>query len=78
MSATVPATDGSDPRIVAATLSFGHDGAAEAVIEVRFANGAQQGVTFTCDALAPVLEREGIDRLEDLVGRPWDVLLGAP
>ena len=55
----------------------GGNGEAEAIIELRFPNGAEQGVTFTCDVLAGALDRAGITALEQLVGHPWSVLLGA-
>ena len=65
-----------EPVILSALLTVGHDGEAEAIVELRFPNGAQQGVTFTCESLAGALDRAGITDLEGLVGHPWSVLLG--
>ena len=69
--------NGPEPMIIGALMTVGHDGEAEAIIELRFPNGAEQGVTFTCDVLARALDRAGITALEQLVGHPWSVLLGA-
>ena len=65
-----------EPVIIGALLTVGHDGEAEAIIELRFPNGARQGVTFTCDVLAGALDRAGINELDELVGHSWSVLLG--
>ncbi len=65
----------SESVIVAASLTAGHDGAAEAVIDIRYPNGAVRSVTFTCDALSAALDRHGISSLDDLRGRPWTVLV---
>lgn len=67
----------SDPDavIIGAALAAGHDGAAEAVITLRYANGVARNVTFTCEALGHALDRAGITTLEDLCGRPWTVLV---
>ena len=75
----VEAEPGPDaqPMITSALLTAGHDGEAEAIIELLFPNGARQGLTFTCDLLAGALDRAGITALEQLVGHPWNVLLGA-
>ena len=67
----------AQPMITSALLTVGHDGEAEAMIELLFPNGARQGLTFTCDMLAGALDRAGITALEQLVGHPWNVLLGA-
>ena len=64
-----------EPVIIGALLTVGHDGQAEAIIEISFPNGARQGVTFTCDMLAGALDRAGINALDELVGHPWSVLL---
>ena len=65
----------TEPMIVGARLTVGHDGEAEAIIELRFPNGVQQGATFTCDALAAAFDRHGFTTLDELVGHPWSVLL---
>jgi len=62
------------PRISEAVIAAGHDGRAELVVEVTYANGATARVRLDEDAAEPVLEAAGIARIEDLVGRPWDIL----
>jgi hypothetical protein len=70
---STPAT--AVPVIVAAAVAAGHDGRAEAVLDVRYPNGAVRSVTVTEDALADAVRVAGVDRLEDLCGQPWTVLL---
>jgi hypothetical protein len=72
------ADHGDEPVIVAATMTAGHDGAAEAVIDIRYPNGAVRSVTFDCDSLGLALDRYQIASLDDLCGRPWTVLVETP
>ena len=65
------------PRITEAVLSAGHDGRAELVVVVAYANGATARVRLDEEAAEPVLEAAGVLRIEDLVGRPWDILAPA-
>ncbi|HEY8120419.1 MAG TPA: hypothetical protein VII78_03820 [Myxococcota bacterium] len=65
------------PRITEAVLAAGHDGRAELVVEVTYANGATARVRLDEEAAEPVLEAAGIARIEDLVGAPWDILAAA-
>jgi hypothetical protein len=65
------------PRITEALLSAGHDGRAELVVVVAYANGATARVRLDEEAAEPVLEAAGVLRIEDLVGRPWDILAPA-
>jgi hypothetical protein len=62
------------PRITEAVLAAGHDGRAELVVEVTFANGATSRVRLDEEAAEPMLEAAGVSRIEDLVGRHWDIL----
>jgi hypothetical protein len=64
-------------RITEAVIAAGHDGRAELVIEVTYANGARARVRLDEEAAEPVLAAAGIARIEDLVGRPWDILTAA-
>ena len=75
MTEAAALTDLSEPMIVGALLTVGHDGEAEAILELLFPNGARQGVTFTCDALVAAFDRHGFTSLDELVGHPWSVLL---
>ena len=70
---STPAT--SVPVIVAAAVAAGHDGRAEAVLDVRYPNGAVRSVTVTEDAVVDAVRTAGVDRLEDLCGHPWTVLV---
>jgi hypothetical protein len=74
----VSAARAPQPTIVSATLAGGHDGRAEAVIGVRYPNGAVRSVTVTETAVADAVRAAGVDRLEDLRGHPWTVLLRDP
>jgi len=67
----------SAPRISAAAIAAGHDGRAELVVEVTYANGATARVRLDEEAAEPVLGAAGVARIEDLVGRPWDILAAA-
>lgn len=64
----------SAPRITEAVLAAGHDGRAELVVEVTYANGATARVRFDEEAAEPMLEAAGVTRIEDLVGCSWDIL----
>jgi hypothetical protein len=68
---------GETPRIREAVLAPGHDGRAELVIAVTYASGAVARVRLDEQAAEPVLAAAGITRLEDLVGRAWDILAPA-
>jgi hypothetical protein len=63
------------PVIVGAVMTAGHDGRAEAVLEVRYPNGATRSVTVTQETAADAVHAAGVDRLDDLRGHPWTVLL---
>jgi hypothetical protein len=67
----------SAPQITEAVLTAGHDGRAELVVEVTYTNGATARVRLDEEAAEPVLEAAGVSRIEDLVGRPWDILAAA-
>ena len=66
----------AEPTIVAAQVVAGHDGQAEIAVHVRHPNGAERNICFPHDAIGPVLDAADISSLDQLVGRPWTVLLG--
>jgi hypothetical protein len=68
----------AEPTIVDARLAVGHDGIAEMTVHVRYPNGAVRDICFPHDAIGPVLDAGGITSLDQLIGRPWTVLLGTP
>ena len=68
-------TSSAEPQIVAAHVAAGHDGQAEISVAVRYPNGAVRDICYPHDAIGPVLDAAGISSLDDLVGRPWTVLI---
>jgi hypothetical protein len=60
--------------IESAELSAGHDGRAELVLLVRYPNGASARVRLDEEAAAQALDGAGITRLDDLIGKAWDIL----
>lgn len=76
---TGPAGAGAQPQdgavIAEALLSGGHDGAAEAVVRIRYANGADHEVVMDGDRLGAVMDRLGLTSLDELRGHPWSVLV---
>lgn len=65
----------NEPVITAASVTPGHDGAAEISLDVRYPNGAERAISFTHDSISQVLDAAGVTSLDDLVGRPWSILL---
>lgn len=68
----------SDPVIIDARVAAGHDGQAEISVHVRHPNGAVRDICFPHDAIGPVLDARGITTVDQLIGRPWTVLLEPP
>jgi hypothetical protein len=60
--------------IIAAELAAGHDGLAEVLVAIRYPNGAERAVSLPLEAVDDALEAIGVDTLDALVGRPWNVL----
>lgn len=74
--ASAPVAEIEEVEIVA-----GHDARAEVVIHLRFPNGGRSQVRLDEEAARYVLDQAGIADMEELRGRPWDILkpaLGAP
>jgi hypothetical protein len=67
----------SAPCITEALLAAGHDGRAELVVVIGYANGASARVRLDEEAAEPLLEAAGVTRIEDLVGRSWELLAPA-
>jgi hypothetical protein len=67
----------AEPRISEALLAAGHDGRAELVLVVVYANGATARVRLDEEAAEPVLAAAGTLSIEGLVGRRWDILSAA-
>jgi hypothetical protein len=64
----------SEPVIVAASLAAGHDGQAEVAVDVLYATGAIRAAVFSYDAIGAALDAAGVERLDELIGRPWTIL----
>ena len=63
--------------IESAELAAGHDGRAELVLRVRYPNGASTEVRLDEEAVAFALDAAGVTSLDDLTGKPWDILARA-
>jgi hypothetical protein len=63
--------------IEAAELAAGHDGRAELVLRLRYPNGASCELRLDEEAVAFALDEAGITCLDDLTGKPWDILARA-
>ncbi len=63
------------PLIASTALAAGHDGRAEIVLELAYPNGARTQLSVTEEAMARALDVAGVQRLEDLHGQPWTVLI---
>ena len=77
MTGAVKSSAPTEAIITGAVVSPGHDGAAEAVVEVRYPNGAVRTLSFTSDALGNVLDHLRFTSLAELIGHPWTVLVGS-
>lgn len=64
-----------EPTIVAAHVVAGHDGLAEIAVHVQYPNGAVRDICFPHHAIGPVLDAARITSIDQLVGRPWTILL---
>jgi hypothetical protein len=66
-----------DARIVGAEIGAGHDGRAELVITLEFANGGRSRLPLDTDRGLSLLGRCGAGRAADLIGRSWHELMEA-
>jgi hypothetical protein len=64
-----------EPTIVGATIAAGHDGQAEIAIVVRYGTGATRTAVYSYEAVGAALDAAGVRELDELVGRPWTILL---
>ncbi|MAT06038.1 MAG: hypothetical protein CL424_13450 [Acidimicrobiaceae bacterium] len=63
--------------ITRADVVGGHDGRAEIEIELTYDNGGTSTISLDEEACITSLDRAGIGSIDDLVGRPWHVVLPA-
>ncbi|MDO9472594.1 MAG: hypothetical protein Q7J28_06015 [Caulobacter sp.] len=61
--------------IVGADLAAGHDGAAELVLRIRYANGVVGNVLLDADAGYALMRNCDIDSLDGLAGQSWRKIL---
>ena len=66
-----------DAMIGAAELSAGHDGRVELVLRLRYPNGGSCEVRLDEEAVSFALDAAGVRSLDDLTGKPWDILARA-
>jgi hypothetical protein len=60
-----------------AAVIGGHDGRAEIEVELTYANGGTATVCLDEEACLSSLDRAGVNSLEELIGKPWNVVLPA-
>lgn len=60
-----------------ATVVGGHDGRAEIEVELLYDNGGTSTISLDEEACTASLDRAGIASIDELVGRPWSIVLPA-
>lgn len=60
-----------------ASVVGGHDGRAEIEVELTYDNGGTSTISLDEEACSESLDRAGITSIDQLVGRPWSVVLPA-
>ena len=63
--------------ITRATVVGGHDGRAEIEVELTYDNGGTSTISLDEEACTASLDRAGVGSLDELVGRPWSIVLPA-
>lgn len=61
--------------IVGAEIAAGHDGAAELLVTLRYANGSQAQVAIDAEAGFALMRNCGASDLAGLTGQPWRRML---
>lgn len=75
MSGDGGAPPATEAVIVGADLAAGHDGAAELVLRIRYANGVVGSVLLDADAGYALMRNCDIDSLDGLAGQSWRKIL---
>ena len=60
-----------------ATIIAGHDGRAEIEVELTYTNGGTATISLDEEACTATLDRAGVHSLEELLGKPWSIVLPA-
>ena len=55
----------------------GHDGRAEIEVEITYANGGVATISLDEEACMSSLDRAGVGSIDELVGKPWSVVVPA-
>lgn len=63
--------------ITGATVVGGHDGRAEIEVELTYDNGGTSIISLDEEACLASLDRAGVGSIDELIGRPWSVVLPA-
>ncbi|MFN3258401.1 MAG: hypothetical protein ACE37B_22195 [Ilumatobacter sp.] len=58
-----------------ASIVGGHDGRAEIDIEITYDNGGITTISLDEEACIASLDRAGVTSIDELVGKPWSVVL---
>ncbi len=61
--------------IVGAQVAAGHDGAAELVVTLRYANGGEAQVAIDADIGFTLMKNCGVSDVAGLAGHPWRRML---
>lgn len=58
-----------------ASIVGGHDGRAEIEVEITYDNGGATIISLDEEACTASLDRAGVASIDELVGKPWSVVL---
>ena len=72
---TAEPTTSNEPVIASCSVGPGHDGRAEVVAEIVYPNGGRSWLSIGEEALGRAADAAGVRSLNDLVGKPWTILL---
>jgi hypothetical protein len=61
--------------IVGAQIAAGHDGAAELVVTLRYANGGEAKVSIDAETGFTLMRNCGVSDVAGLTGHPWRRML---
>ena len=61
--------------ITRASVNGGHDGRAEIEVELTYDNGGTSTISLDEEACTASLDGAGVSSLDELLGRPWSVVL---
>lgn len=60
-----------------AAVAGGHDGRAEIEVQLTYDNGGTSTISLDEEACLASLDRAGVSSIDELVGKPWSVVLPA-